>query len=194
MLRVVIRSELIAEAQRSYRERATYADLTIADQIRQMRLFLEAGARRFGDRQAHARRRGKPYLENGRGETLEAELFGPLARNGWPSRVGGILYGLKLSGRIAMEEVAAPVGIRPLGERDPHSYWALLQDGPDQARTFGDLVGIAVYFDPFDVIEVIWVGRARDAQGALNAMLDVTNRLSAWSWHPAYAAWLAGDT
>lgn len=190
MLKLVVRSPLIADVQRLYRERSTYGDLRIADKIRQMRLFLEYGAKRFEERQRSAMARGKRYLRDGRADTLEAELFGPLARNGWPSRVGGILHGLQLHDRIAMDLVVASDADQSFSDRDPHSYWAVLQDGPDQARTFGELVAIAVYFDPFQVIEIVWIGPTDDAQGAWQRQFDESGRISDWSRHPNYAAWL----
>jgi hypothetical protein len=183
MLQLRVRSALIVPLIDRLRMDGTLRSLAIAKDIRDVRLFFENGARRFAERQQHAR--GKRLeLVSGRSAVLEAALFSTSARMPWPNRAAAVLHGLRLAD---MRPMSGAVAVR-----DPYSYLAPLQIGPDSARAFGDYVAIAAYFDPLLTMDIIWIGREREIDAGWTWIYHETDGLGDWSaLNPDYAAWLA---
>ena len=167
MLTLGVRSEMISRVQAKYRESGTLLGTKAAERIMAVRRTFEHLASRFNDRQAKAATDRRPFLADGRQQTLEDQLFGPFASGGWPARAAAALHGLKLKTIRSMP--------------DPHSYLAKIQVGPDQAREFGDYCGIAVYFDPLHLMEILWVGPEVDLEQGWEMLRSQTGGFRDWS-------------
>jgi hypothetical protein len=180
MLTVTIETAAIVAVQREYRETGIAANIATAVAIGNMRFGLVRAARRFAERQVRAVGAGKPYVRDGRAATLRHAVFDHLARHrwphGWPIPAAAILHGLRLGERLPLP-------------RDIQSYLAPLYDGPPQARQYGELVGLAVYFDPLRELRILWIGRESDFEDAREAVAHATDDFTDWSriapkYHP----------
>ncbi|MHA6718901.1 hypothetical protein ACX40Y_05565 [Sphingomonas sp. RS6] len=195
MLQVVVRSDAIKAQSAGYQARMTVASTRLAGRIMLMRQVFERGAARFVAHQRTAQRTGKPMLHDGRIDTLREDLFGPLAAlgwpRGWPVPPASVLHGLRLGSAVPLEAMGkAPPG----GRADPDSYLTVLYDGPLQARQFGDMAALAIYFDPLNRIEIIWIDREADVSSGVAWLAAESLDFTDWAgFSPDYAEWLAGN-
>lgn len=195
MLRTVVRTESINAQIAVHRSGMTIASVHLAGRIMLMRLVFERGANRFVSYQRTSQRTGKAMLHDGRIETLRNGLFGPLAAlgwpRGWPVPPASVLHGLRLGTAVRIESMGTA---SPKNRADPHSYFTVLYDGPPEARQFGDMAALAVYFDPLDLIEILWIGRESDVSSGVAWLAAETDNFSNWAgFCPEYARWLAGN-
>ena len=187
MLKLLVQSRTISWVQAEYRELGTLSGLQTAERIMMVRKTFERLACRFNERQAKAAGNGKPFIANGRQQTLQDELFGPLAGSAWPTRAAAALHGLRLNSCRPMGNHESPTGGRPVYEIDPHSYLAEIQVGPDQARDFGDYCGIAIYFDLLNSIEVAWIGPELELEKGWGSLSYETAGFTYWRhFRPEY--------
>jgi hypothetical protein len=195
MLQVAVRTDAIKAQSAGHQARETVASVQLAGRIMLMRLVFERGAARFVAHQRTAQRTGKAMLHDGRIDTLREDLFGPLAAlgwpRGWPVQPASVLHGLRLGSAVRLETMGnAPPG----GRADPHSYCTILYDGPPEARQFGDMAALAIYFDPLNLIEIIWIDRETSVPSGVAWLAAETLDFTDWAlFSPDYADWLAGN-
>jgi len=191
LLTVELDLERVNAAQRGYLDQRTRAGTQRANRVRVMRDILRHAAGRFGERQLAAVPRGGPLLEDGRQETLEDALFGPLARQGWPRRAAAVLHGLHLPATPLLPATACCKGGPGLSTLDPASYRTRLDDGPAQARELGDTTALAVYLHPLRQLRILWIGAESDHQLAVARLRRETRLWTDWRpVSPDYADWL----
>ena len=195
MLRVEVASATIAAVQEAYVARGTFQSARTARQIMMLRTAFERAADRFNQRQQHASGRGRAGFADGRRATLADTVFGPLASDSWPSRAAGLLHGLHLRTAEHLPDLPARPGGRLLREIDPHSYVARLDDGPPQARAFGEMTAVLLYIDPFKLMRIMWIGLEIDVAEALASLAYVSGGLVDWSAvHPRFDQWLRNQS
>ncbi len=191
MLTVELDLERINEAQAGYLRQRTRRGTHFANQVRVFRDAFVYAARRLAERQSVAAAKGAPLLIDGTRETLEEQLFGPLATEGWPKRAAAVLHGLQLPARPLLKAVPCCPGGPNWSALDGDSYLGQLDDGPPQERELGDTTALAVYLAPLRQLRLLWIGAESEYPPAV-ARLGQETRL--WvDWRPvsgAYADWL----
>ena len=191
MLTVELDLDRITRVQTAYLDLGTRRGVTLANQVRRLRDVFSHGARRFAQRQAAAAGKGAPLLADGRQSTLESEVFGPMARHGWPLRAAAVLHGLHLPAPPLLPASACRPGGAAWSALDPESYLTRLDDGPPQERSFGDMTALVVYLAPFERLRLVWIGQESDVLEARAALEAETAGFTAWrALAPDYAAWL----
>ncbi|NIA67150.1 hypothetical protein HBA54_00925 [Pelagibius litoralis] len=191
MLTVELDLERINEAQAGYLKQRTRRGAHFANQVRVFRDAFVYAAKRLAERQSAAAAKGAPLLVDGTQQTLEDQLFGPLATEGWPKRAAAVLHGLHLPARPLLKAMPCCPGGPNWSVLDGDSYLAQLDDGPPQERELGDTTALAVYLAPLCRLRLLWIGAESEYPQAV-ARLGQETRLWA-DWRPVspdYADWL----
>ena len=192
MLTVELDLERINRAQEGYIALRTRRGAHFANQVRILRDTLSHAARRFGERQLAGAAKGAPLLTDGLSQTLDDQLFGPLAKQGWPRRGAAVLHGLHLPGRPLLHAMPCCPGGPDWSDLDPESYATYLDDGPPQERSLGDTTALVVYLAPLCELRILWIGAETEAQQAMFDLGQETGRWKDWrAVSVAYADWLA---
>ena len=183
----------INSAQADYLALGTRRGTHFAARVMALRNAFQHASRRFGERQsAEVARSGRPLLADGTQQTLDDEVFGPMAAQGWPKRSAAILHGLHLPATPLLPAAPCCPGGRDLADLDGDSYLTRLDDGPPQQRALGDTKALVIYLAPFAELRVFWMGAEADCVAAIAAL---SNETGSWTdLRPVaqdYADWLA---
>lgn len=192
MLKVELDLARIAAQQNSYTGRGTMSGRDLAVKVKAMRSALQHDASRFNDRQEKNRTIGRPYLGDGRIETLRHLALGRAAEPELSRRLGAMFLGLHLhshslfpveTGFWIMKALARPVS------SESHNWVARLDDGAGDEREFAPVTGLAVYFDSLRIIRIFWLGSEHDFLGARAELRGLTQDWRDWSAaYPAFTA------
>lgn len=192
MLGIELDLARITASQSGYRQQGTMQGVTLARQVRSMRIALEALTRRFYQRQRKAAGRGDPVLEDGTQTTLLDKVLNPAGPNAWPKRAAAILHGLHLPVNPLLPAwPCCPHGPNWLA-LDGETYLTRLDDGPPQARQLGDITALARYIVPLKNMCILWIGAEADAAAAEQDLENDTANWTDWAGISGpYAHWLA---
>lgn len=194
MLEIRLDDAAIIEVQKGHREQGTRAGAIMASRIMALHKMFQERIRRFGERQAAAKKSGaSTLLPDGKRATLAELVMGDEAPLGYPRLAGAILHGLHMASCTPLPRLSIRNGATQApGAVDPETYIFRLDDGPARERSLGDMTALGVYFDPLELMLILWIGPETGFADAWESLSVETDRFCDWTRkHPVFAASLA---
>jgi len=182
----------VTASQRGYRQQGTMHGVALARQVSVLRMALEERIRRFLQGQRKAAGQGDSLLDDGTQSTLMDQVLLPTGSRAWPKRAAAILHGLNLPVAPLLPVLPCCPNGPDLRALDSETYLTRLDDGPPQAREFGDMTALALYFAPLRTMCILWIGAEADPDSAKQDLESETADWTDWTGVcPPYAHWLA---
>jgi len=178
MLEIRLASDLLIEAQESYRRLDTIGGAAMALKIGTIRTMVRSQAESFNRRQG---RGSGASLADGRRSSIARLVIDPYVHGEWPARAAAMLQGIDLTTALPLTLRPCRSGGAAFRELDPETYVARMDIGPKDARRFPDSTTWIAYLDAVKRLYVIWIGRTFDAQRGLVTLLAATKQFTDWS-------------